>query len=542
MAKEQVKWGVSTMAMIMAACLVTLAGDAQAQRGRRESGGGVVEIPVVVTARDGAPVRGLTAADFNVSVAGRSTSITAFQAVELLPGSESSQQPLTLVVVVDVQRLGDAAASRVTLDHLQRFIREELPPGTMAMVLTQQRGLRVRQDLTDNLEAAAETLEGLKGEVGEVALVEAEVRRLQDALRDQTTPMEMQRTYHSIQAFARDQRAQGVSTARNLVNLADGLASVPGRKVMIYMGEGLTLRPAESLYQAYEMAVAAQGTRGDFSATMASEAETTSQEFENVVRRANSAGVAIFPLVPQGDGETQAGRHAPGRAHPSTSNEWLSQQAGFVMLADGTGGRILLGSTDALAAEERFSSELRFWYVLGFSSDRLVRSYRTLRVQANCAGCTVRAPGGIQARPLEELLQGRLAAALSLGVGANPWGLAVAAHGNQNAGRRSVEVPLLVSLPLSEVAFADAGDVHNGHLTFIVGVMDGHGQLSDPETFELPLAIPAAQFAGALRQALGYPVTLQTQPGRRTVGVLAYDRNSGVSSVATIEVEVMGRP
>lgn len=542
MAKVQVKWGVSTMAMIMAACLVTVAGEAEAQRGRRESGGGAVEIPVVVTARDGSPVRGLTAADFSVSVAGRSATIAGFQAVELLPESGQSQQPLTLVVVVDVQRLGDAAASRTTLGHLQRFIREELPAGAMAMVLTQQRGIRVRQDLTGNLESAAEALEGLKGEVGEAALVDAEARRLHDALRDQTTPMEMQRTFHSIQTFARDQRAQSVSTARNLVNLVDGLAGVPGRKVMIYMGEGLILRPAEGLFRAYEMALAAQGTGGSFSATMASEAETASQEFDNVVRRANSAGVAIFPLVPQGDSETQSGRHAPGRTHPSTSNEWLSQQAGFVMLADGTGGRILLGTTDALAEEERFSSELRFWYVLGFSSDRLARSYRTLRVQASCAGCTVRAPGGIQARPLEELLQGRLAAALSLGVGANPWGMAVAAHGNQNPGRRSVEVPLLVQLPLSEVTFAAEGDAHKGHLTFIVGVMDGHGQFSDPETFELPLAIPAAQFAGARRQALGYPVTLQTQPGHRTVGVLAYDRNSGVSSVATMEVEVMGRP
>lgn len=540
---NKVAWFRGAVTMILMATFLVVSGTAEAQRGRRGApAGGAVEIAVTVVDRDGAPVRGLTASDFSVTAARRSVDITGFEAVELLPDSAVGAQPLTFVVVVDVQRLGDAAAARETLGHLQRVIREDMPPGTMAMVVSQQRGLRVRQDLTGNLEAAAAALDALKGEVGEVGLVEAEVRRLQDALRDQTTPMELQRTYHSIQAFARDQRAQAVSTARNLVNLMDGLAGVPGRKVMVYMGEGLTLRPAESLFRAYEMALAAMGSRGDFSSTMAAEAESAVSEYETLVRHANSAGVTIYPLVPQGEGETLAGRHAPGRAHPSTSSEWLNQQAGFVMLADGTGGRILIGGADALAKEERLAAEFRFWYVLGFSSDRLMRSYRALRVEANCAGCTVRHPGGIQARPLEDVLQGRLAAVLSLGVGANPWGMVVRPHGEQKAGRRSVEVPLLVNLPLSEVSFTAAGDTHDGHLTFIVGTMDGHGQLSDPETFELPLSIPAAQFAGAQRQALGYPVTLQTQPGRRTVGILVFDRQSGVSAVATVEMEVMDRP
>lgn len=536
-------WMRAVLAVVVVANLGPAVEDAEAQRSRRGGAeSGAVEIAVVVTDRDGSPVRGLKGSDFSVAVAGRAVSITEFRAVELLPGGESGTQPLTVVVVVDLQRLGNAAAARATLGHLQRFLREEVPAGVPAMVVSQQRGLRVRRELTGDLELVAEALEVLKGEAGEAGLVEAEAKRLEDAVRNYTNPMELQRTYHSIQAFARDQRAQAVSTARNLVNLMDGLAGIPGRKLLVYVGEGLTLRPAESLYQAYEMALAAQGGAGGFSATMAAESESANHEYETVVRRANSAGVTIYPLVPQGDGVAPGGDRQLGRVPGAASTDWLNQQAGFVMLADGTGGRILLGSTDALVAEELLAAELRFWYVLGFSSDRLVKSYRSLRVQAGCSGCQVRHPGGIQARPLEELLQGRLTSAMSLGGGANPWGMVVATHGSQKPGRRSVEVPLLVRLPMSEISFLPRGDTHEGHLTFVVAVADGQGQFSEPEVFELPLTVPAAQFAGARTQALGYPVTLQTQPGYRTVGVLAYDRHTGVSAVATLVVEVAERP
>lgn len=536
------RWQYVGMAMVLILGLLLVTPAAEAQRGGRAGDGGAVRINVSVTGKDGTPVRGLTARDFEVAVAGRAATVTHFEAVELTSEQETGLEPLAVVVVVDLQRLGSEGASRGTLTHLQEFLRQDLPPGSLAMVVTQQRGLRVRQDLTGDLDSVVAALEALKGEAGEAVLTDAEERRLEGQLRNFTSPMELQRTLHSIQAYAMDQRALAVATARHLGNLMDGLAGVPGRKVMVYVGEGLTLRPAESLFQAFEMATASQGG-GGFSSTMAAESQSASPEYQTLVQRANSAGVTIYPLVPHTEGASPgtAGRQA-GRGTGADTTDWINKQAGFVLLADGTGGRILLGTAEGLSGRELLGAEFRYWYVLGFSSDRLVKSYRTLRVRARCPDCTVRFPGGIQAKPLEQVLHGRLVAALSLGVGANPWGMAVQPYGDQAPTRRSIQVPLLVRLPLSAVHFDAKGETHEGHLTFYVTVMDDQGQVAEVESFELPLPVPAAQFAAARQQSLGYPVTIQTQPGQRTVGVLAYDRHSGTSAVATLAVEVMGQP
>jgi VWFA-related protein len=149
---------LSSLLLSLCALRPVLAQDDRAGAVRESARVSIVEVPVTVIGRDGKPVGGLTAADFELEEDGRRQAITSVDAVDLARhpgGAESSDLPplarrhflflfdFTSATPNEIARSREAAA---------RFVGGGLSPDDLAAVatLSAERGARLELTFTSD--------------------------------------------------------------------------------------------------------------------------------------------------------------------------------------------------------------------------------------------------------------------------------------------------------------------------------------------------------------------------------------------------------
>lgn len=229
-----------------------------------------VEVPVNVVDRDGRPVRGLTAADFEVFDQGDAQKITGFEVVDLSrteaaaapveePRSSSARRHFLLLF--DLSYSNPTAILKARL-AAREFLLNSLHPHDVAAVATfsAQRGPRLVVAFTPDraqLARAIDTL-GLRTSIDPTVerdplhlVVETpgsgtELTRAEDSLRDAVRAQRDQAMLDNIRAItmAAEQSERTFAAARitgftrALSEMAKALNAVNGRKQVIYFSEG----------------------------------------------------------------------------------------------------------------------------------------------------------------------------------------------------------------------------------------------------------------------------------------------------------------
>jgi len=179
---------------------------------------GNVRIATTVTDRQGRPVQGLTAKDFEIKEDGV---VQKIDAVEV-----RKPEARRLAILLDEFHV-DAANSAAVRDALMRFVDERLRAGDSAVVLKPLDSLPSIRLTTDRdaLRGAIASFEGRKG------------------LYEPRTPLEAE-TLGSAPPLVEDGRAQIVLSA--LRALAAQLGGQPGRSAILLVTEGFTPQPRRS--------------------------------------------------------------------------------------------------------------------------------------------------------------------------------------------------------------------------------------------------------------------------------------------------------
>jgi hypothetical protein len=86
------------------------------------------------------------------------------------------------------------------------------------------------------------------------------------------------------------------------------------------------------------------------------------------------------------------------------------------------------------------------------------------------------------------------------------------------------------------------GKVHRGRITILVVAQDGEGRLSEVQTIEAPIAIPAAQLEQALAGVAGYRVPLLVRPGPHRLAIAVRDEIGNVVATLVVEHDVPAPP
>ena len=560
----------------------------------------VVNVDVWVTDRDGNPVTGLTADDFEVRENGRPVELTNFfeftddldatarerAASARRDGRQSDldrfvpaeppppEHRLSLMVFIDNNNLTPTDRNRL-LPFLRNFLSVQLSPYDRAMLAVYDAGrFEVALPFTTEAWRVAEATHAVARGVGSRDRIESQ--RL-DILRELNEDNEVPPRYGAIMELIRDFaamiRSEVDSSIVNVENAIRTMAGLPGRKAILYISNGLPMRPAEDLFRALEERF--NDTRGRWrnspsilevspfanprsidaaNASLEAYQYDLSRRFDELASLANANGVTFHSVAAAG---ARVSGMNTADLRFSTSIEFTraaNLEEPLLRLADRTGGRAIVNTRNFAGGFDRIASDLRNRYSLGYSATHVERG-GTHRIEVELTDdakrrhrgrLTVRHRDSYVDKPASAEMADLTLAALSMGEAANPMGVRIApVRGPGSEVVRDsgdVQSRMLVAIPIGPLTLAPAGDGHEAQVRLWVQVIDGEGRVSEVTEHPVPVLVQEGEIDDARQLSWPFAVDVVTAPGPHRVAVGVRDDLAATTSVVTFDIDAGNAP
>ena len=528
----------------------------------------IVEVPVTVVARDGHPLRGLTAADFELEDEGRAQPITAFDVVDLTRKKLASDLPETLPEAARRHFLflfDFSFATPSEIVHSREaaldFIAHQMGPEDRAAVATTS--VEIGPRLLVNFTADRKQLAAALGNVGLPNILDHARDPLAFAFtppgdphtRDLVAPGEstaaektsvqseadsiaVLKVYANMARRTSDQYSEA-RVARHLGemgSLANALDTVQGTKRIIYFSEGFDGRLIfGGLSKTASDAVADNDAmaRGSFWALdvdkryMNGPLERELSQTMELFRRSDCIVYAVDIARLRADGDATMGQTAEGKET-------------LFLFAHETGGELIENGNDLPGALRRVNDQTSVTYVLSFhpAVNLGEGKFHRLKVRVKRKGTRVSARAGYyEARGFHALspLERSLAAADVINAGRPGGDIPVRALAMSFAGAGIARVPVIVQIPGDRLSQGDRRE--SLQLGIYVYVTDEHGTLADyfSRSMSFDLAKQGEQLSsGDLR----YYGICHLLPGRYRVRAYVRDERTGRYGFTAITLEV----
>lgn len=551
----------------------------------------LINVEVMVTDADGNPVTGLAREDFEVFEDGRPVELTHFHAVEerrLVPesgtepaepdaGPAAEDAPITrnLQLVVFVDELNLAAANRnLVFEELREALAETLAPGDAVMLVVMDEAVAVEQKFTADRGAIDAALDRLSRRASRGTGFEAEYRALLTRMQStaleaptaggadnpffEGTALDADRFAGEIRNLAERRYRRVQATAEALGAFAASLAGLPGRKAILYLSDGLPVRAAESLSEAWmgkfeEWAV--QNNRTDVMSdvvSMVSAEFDATRHLEDMVAAAGANRVTFYPLsVGAARGMSSISAEHAGSASDSgrgavsrdvVTTETMTREASLLRLAEGTGGVALTRSANAAELLGRMAEDFSTFYSLGYDPPHGGdREYHEIEVRVKDAGrrrLAVRHLGGYREKDALDHLQDLTLSALHYDVASNPLDARVETSEPELTGADRYLLRGTVQVPFEKLLLLPEAEVHAGHLTLFVVVGDEKGGMSPFQRIEIPIRVPNDRILEAMAGAAAYPFEIEVHGGRQRLALGIRDQLARVDSTLQIDLDV----
>ena len=526
----------------------------------------VVNLEVFVTDRQGKRATGLTRDDFEVLEDGTPVEVTNFYAVDggrsELPGTPSGIRPaapkpepavgtiedqlLRLAIVIDDLTLVPQNRNRL-LQSLEKEVLPRLRPDDFAMVaVIGSSTLTIVQGLTNDPAQILTALEAATRSAPQGTSRSMDKRELLSRIesvglgRDGSNANIVEQIYYDIQTYAKQRSMEARSSLNVLGSFVDSLSGLPGRKAMLYVGGGLSMRPGEAIHQAwlskFGMQARVAGTNIQMS-SLDGLREDLSKDFQDLVDRANANRVTFYTL---GALEELSGNGADSRTSdvwgPTLENlEKANLQQSLERIASGTGGIAGVDLFDPRSLFDRMREDFDSYYSLGYVPQRR-RDGRNRKIEVRIRGrqdLRVRTREGRRDQTNRERMTARTLAALMLSPGGNALELAAdfVAEAKQ---KDEYLVDVLVKFPLAKLVLLPRERFHEGKVRLFIGARDSRGRVSPIQEIDVPIRVPNDQLLTALGQTAAYKATLRLRGDAHTVAVSIHDELGNADSAIAV--------
>lgn len=503
----------------------------------------VVNLEVVVTDRDGVPVRGLRAADFVLEVDGVPQEIDYFTEVQggrALAGEGSGATALPAIpAVVAGEAVGTSYLVFVddyfTFEDDRNRVLEGIeadlgllgPGDRMAIVAFDGRRLEMLTSWSQSSEVLRRALRDARGRDTAGLMRLAELRQYEAAADTRRLPrvrgQELDPDTKAYVLRLADQVDRSIDAAAATLR---SFAKPPGRKVMVLVTGGWPYSPTEFVDADLSRAAQLQLIEGE-------------PLYRQLSETANLLGYTLYPADASGMGsrwnETPgaASRDLPGEAGLFSARR-ATRQFSTRFLARETGGEPLLFDRADRAFGEAVA-DTRSYYWLGFSPDRAWDDEaHDVRVSTRDGQLVVRSRRGfLDSSRSTEVTMSVESAFLFGGVPETPQ-LSVALGAWEKAGFRKMQVPLTLSLPMSELTFLPSGSGVVAELELRIAVEDEGATRADIPVVPIRLEGDGPPTGGEVFQYT-VPLRLRRQSHRALIAL--YDVTSGRIFTSGVEIE-----
>lgn len=547
----QLRRGGRSALMVVATCLALTWGaglGAQEEEAASDAEGAelfaetidvnVVNVDVYVTDRDGQRVEGLEREDFELVVDKSPVGITNFYAVEgggvrPEPGVETLPEAQTLPVDRSVQRLPEEQQLHLivyvdnfnlhpftrnrALGSVRTFLRSRLHPGDRVMLVSYDRSLHIRHPFTSDPDLIASALFEIEEMTGHAVHFDSERRDVMNEIYEATDAYQVRgRAAQYAESLFSDMRF----TLDALNELVESLAGLPGRKGILYVSDGLSMRPGEDVFHAMT-----EHFQGESSLLLEGQRYDLSRNFQALTSRANANRVTFYALEAAGL-RTYSYMDASNASFNGGSQvdqvHFSNLQSSLRFMAGETGGFAMVNTNDFSDMLGRMGDDFENYYSLGFHPGAMEsgRYHRIeVRLKDPAKGLKVRHREGFRDKPVVTRMTDGTLAALNYGYERNPMGVELEFGERTPQENGNYLVSLKVKIPIGSLSFFPQTDLQRGKVRLYVGAMDAEGGVAPVQEVPVPIDIPQAQFEEARTKFYQYEMKLLMRTGRQVVAV-----------------------
>jgi VWFA-related protein len=505
-----------------------------------------VVVDAIVTDAKGAPVAGLTKADFEVLEGGEAREIAAFS--EAASGTAEGRRVMILfdnfTLTMPNRKLFAAAA--------REFVEKSLAPTDRVLVGSLLADAVVRQDWTTDRGAIIKAIDELAKETP-IGRAEGQRRRLEQDIRstriDDAIGASGSRgstvTFDSLTTAVRNYSSAVMQeTAHSVHSLGGALrhfGRAPGRKIVIVAGEGLPLRPGADMWE-YLESVRNDITGGAGSGSLQRSARDAtplgessqfdvSVEIRSLAASARRGGVVFYPLNP-GTNEKLSGG-VENHEFVNTSSEFAKtagQASGYQLLARETGGLAFGGAKPSLALE-RIARDLTGGYSLAYRSASPKPEALVVRAKGAHRTRYVVVGGAVPQDSIQDLVMAHHRSTPET----NDLGVVLAADAPvADQGKR--RVALKVQIPVKNLKFDREGNEVTGGFDVFISPGDARGTASAVTKQTQQLRWPADALPYLAEKSVTFAVDVVLEAGRDQISIGVVDPKSNRTGFAKISV------
>jgi VWFA-related protein len=494
----------------------------------------LVQIPVVVTDKQGKPVTGLKRDAFEIIEDKTARPVALFE--EVHTGTERAQYLAATPGVYDNQITGTAAGKRLTIivldtlntsfqdqtyarTELIKFLSREVDANEPVALLTiGRKGTRVVHDFTEDPQVLIAALRRSTGEMPAASVSPLDVNgpsTLPGAIRESQLLTHLEFEY---QAQSANIGIRIDATLEALQHIAQAFAVIPGRKSLLWVTGGIPFQPDSPV------TLDRMGGR-EFQPSFGKDFQLL---YRQTFQALNEANVAVYPVDPHG----VTGLHGNSR---------IAMQA----LADMTGGRAFYESNDLSGLFQKAANDCSAYYMLGYYLPSNVRpGWHELHIKIG-GGLNARARSGFFTMPppkdeKDATERRRLEVSMALASPLNYTAMPIAATwlgtAEGAAGKKSARFQLNIA-PAG--IFADESQNNSMSLELVAAVRDSKGKDVDHFAQHLEANLKPETLARLRRDGLKYSNTISVPPGEYEVRFVVRDNLTGRTGSVLAPLKVM---
>jgi VWFA-related protein len=538
----------------------------------------VVDFDVVVTDGAGRKVSGLARQDFVLRVDGEVVPITNFYAETsgvVRASPRPSERPVepTFTPVDSVGPPEQRTHVLILIDHTRlrapnrkrafAALREALgrfDDDDLIAVVGVERSLVVYSDFLFDRAAIARILDDAQQVGVRPNTLEVERRQLFGELargqsggilaRTAGASREAETVLPRIQAYAAQEYARSLESLRQIENVAATLAGLPGRKVLLYVGEGIPTRPGEGLYVEYRNRFGTAGDIGlglrhydlnsDYGRAVGNYDLT--RTIDQTALAVNRVGVTLYAVDAE---NAHGGLIRSALTEQGATSETISViDANFreplEAVTQATGGRLLQMSGTLADRMVDLVRDFDTFYSLGFAlpADWQPGSVHSIDVDLRDGrrGWTVRHRSEIRLPEPEEREAGATVATLMYQSVDNPLDIRARAGDEAPGPDGTTLLSVSLEIPVGGLTLVPRESVHAASVTIYVSVKNAGGDPGPVQKVPFHLNIPADKVAEARGERAHYALPLIVRPGDRQVAIVVRDDPSGVLSAVRLDL------
>ncbi len=543
----------------------------------------VINVDVIVTDRSGEAVAGLGREDFELRVDGRPVPISNFysEAGERdrrtgLPSVPDRRRDPSfrsleeikaggprrshVVILVDHTRL--RAGNRKRAFEALRQAVERLGGDDLVSVVGVEGTLVFYSDFLFDRDGIYQILDDLTrvststdmGEVERRRIFGELARGMSGGIMARNTLAEEHVMLSRIRAYAAEEYARGVRSLRQIETVVSTLAGVPGRKTLLYVGEGIPTRPGEGLFVEFrnrfsgpERGLPHQNFNTDYTREVGRYDLT--RPMQQLAIAANRAAVTLYSIDAEGNhgGDVKSALTEQGATSEAVAVVEENFREPLEDASKATGGRLLRSSGELADQLVDLVGGLRTFYSLGFTppADWQTGSDHKLEVTVRGKGLVARHREDIRLPEADEREAGATIAALMYQTVDNPLDIRATPGFAVPREDGTAALPITLEIPIGKLEFlprdgspegGQTGRVQAGSLTIYVSTRDKEGNPGKVQKIPFRLDIPDDRMDQALADSAHYPLPLVLRRGDRQVAIGIRDNVSGRFSAVRLDV------